>query len=118
MHGEDLLVDDRSNWQAVEAVSEGLPQLDVVSALALVVEPVNAVDGGTLVVAAEDEEVLWIFDLVCEEKADGLEGLLSSVDIVTQEEVVCFRWESAVLKESEEIVILAVDISANLYVFR
>ena len=44
MHREDLLIDDCSNGQAVEAVGKGLPQLDVVSALALVVETVYAVD--------------------------------------------------------------------------
>lgn len=31
---EDPLVNDRSYWEAVEAVSEGLPQLDVVTSLA------------------------------------------------------------------------------------
>ena len=44
MHGEDLLVNDGSNRQTVEAVSECLPQLDVVSPLALVVETVDTVD--------------------------------------------------------------------------
>lgn len=114
MHGENLLVNDSSNWQAVEAVGEGLPQLDVVTALALIVETVDTVDGGTLVVATEDEEVLWVLDLVGEEEADGLERLLSAVDVVTKEEVVGFWWESSVLEESEEIVVLSVDITANL----
>lgn len=114
MHGENLLVNDGSNWQAVEAVGEGLPQLDVVATLALIVETVDTVDGRTLVVTAEDEEVLWVLDLVGEEKADGLKRLLSSVDVVTEEEVVGFRWESSVLKESKEIVVLSVDITANL----
>lgn len=44
MHGEDLLVNDGSNGQAVEAVGESLPKLDVVSSLALVVETVDTVD--------------------------------------------------------------------------
>ena len=44
MHGEDLLVNDGGNGQAVEAVGEGLPQLDVVSSLALIVKAVDAVD--------------------------------------------------------------------------
>ena len=44
MHGEDLLVNDGGNGQAVEAVGEGLPQLDVVSSLALIVKTVDAVD--------------------------------------------------------------------------
>ena len=73
VHCEDLLIDDRSNWQAVEAVSECLPKLDVVPSLALVVEPVNTVDGGTLVVTSENEEVLGIFDLVGEKQANGFE---------------------------------------------
>lgn len=83
VHGEDLLVDDGGDGQAVEAVGERLPQLDVVSSFALVVESVDAVDGGALVVTAQDEEVLGVLDLVREEKAYGLERLLATVDIVT-----------------------------------
>lgn len=64
MHGEDLLVNDGRNGQAVEAVGESLPQLDVVSPLALVVEAIDTVDGGALVVAAQNEEVLRVLDLV------------------------------------------------------
>ena len=72
MHGEDLLVDDSSDGEAVEAVCESLPKLDVVSSLALVVEAIDTVDGGALVVAAQDEEVLGVFDLIGQEQADGL----------------------------------------------
>lgn len=114
MHCEDLLVNNGSNGQAVKAVSKGLPQLNVISSLALVVEAVDAVDRGAFVITAEDEEVLWVFDLVRKQEADRLQRLLSSVDVVTQEEVVGFRWESTVFEESQEIVILAVDIAANL----
>lgn len=64
VHGEDFLVNDGGNGQAVEAVGEGLPQLDVVAALALIVETVNTVDRGTLVVSTQNEEVLGVLDLV------------------------------------------------------
>lgn len=50
MHAEYLLVDDCSHREAVEAVRECLPELDVVSPLALVVEPVDPVDTGALMV--------------------------------------------------------------------
>lgn len=70
VHGEDLLVNDSSNGETVEAVGEGLPKLDVVSTLALVVETVDTVDGSTLVVAAQNEEVLGILDLVGQQQAD------------------------------------------------
>ena len=114
MHGEDLLVNDGGDGQAVEAVGEGLPQLDVVSSLALIVETVDAVDRGTLVVAAEDEEVLGVLDLVGEEQADGLERLLATVDVITKEEVVGLRRETTILEQTQEVVVLAVDITTDL----
>lgn len=114
MHGENLLVNNGSNGQAVEAVGKRLPELDVVATLALVVEAIDAVDGGALVVTAEDEEVLGILDLIGEEQADGLEGLLATVDVVTEEEVVGLGGEAAVLEETEKIIVLAVDITADL----
>ena len=64
MHREDLLVNDCGNGQAVEAIGEGFPELDVVSALALIIKSVDAVDRCTFVISSEDEEVLWVFDLV------------------------------------------------------
>ena len=82
MHGEDLLVNDGSNGQAVETIGKSLPQLDVVPSFAFVVEAVDSVDGGAFVVSSQDEEVLGILDLVCQQQADSLERLLASVDVV------------------------------------
>ena len=64
MHCENLLVNDRCYRQAVEAVRECLPQLNIVSSLTLVVESVYAIDRGAFVVATQDEEILRIFYLV------------------------------------------------------
>lgn len=114
VHSEDLLVDNSGDGKAVEAVGEGLPQLNVVSALALVVEAIDTVDGGTLVVATEDEEVLGILDLVGKQQADGLERLLASVHVVAKEQVVGLRRETAIFKETQQVVILSVDIAADL----
>ena len=58
MHAKDFLVDNGSDRQAIEAVCEGLPDLDIVPPLALVVDAVDAVDRGALVITAQDEEVL------------------------------------------------------------
>ena len=111
MHAEDLLIDDGRDWEAVEAVCEGLPELDVVAALALVVEAVDTVDGGALVVASEEEEVLGVLDLVGEEQTDSFKGLLATIDIVPEEEVVGIRREATVLKEPEQIVVLTMDVA-------
>lgn len=114
MHGEDLLVDDGSNGQAVEAVGEGLPKLDVISPFAFIVETVDSVNGGTLVVPTKDEEVLGVFDLVCEEKADGFQRLLATVDVVSEEKVVGLWREATVFEQTQKIVVLTVNITANL----
>ena len=114
VHADDLVVDDGAAREAVEGVAEGLPQLDGEAAAALVVEAVDAVDAGALVVAAKDEEVFGILDLVREEEADDLEGLLAAVDVVAEEEVVGLGGESAVLEQAEEVGVLAVDVAADL----
>lgn len=114
MHGEDLLVNDGRNGQAVEAVGECLPELDIVSSLALVIEAVDTVDGGTLMVAAQNEEVLGVLDLVGKKQADGLERLLATVDVITKEQIVGLRRESTVLEKTQEVVVLSVDITADL----
>lgn len=101
MHGEDLLVDDSGDRKAVETIGKSLPQLDVVATLALIVKAIDTVDRGALVVTSEDEEVFGVLDLVGKEQADGLKGLLASIDVVTEEEVVGLGREAAVLEESE-----------------
>lgn len=114
MHGKDLLINNGRNWQAVEAVGKCLPQFDVVASLAFVVEPIDAVDGGTFVVTAKDEEVLRVLDLVCEKQADGLERLLTPIYVVAEEEVVGLGWEASILEEAKEVVVLSVNVTADL----
>ena len=79
--------------------------------LTLIVEAVDSVDGGTLVVPPEQEEVLGVLDLVGQQQADGLQGLLPPVHIVTQEQVVALRGEAAILKEPQQVVVLAMDVT-------
>jgi hypothetical protein len=137
VHAEDLLVDDCGDREAVEAVGKCLPELDVVpslacagstlvedddnldlaNALTFVVKAVDAVDACAFVVAAEDEEVFRVFDLVCQQQADGFERLLPAVDIVAKKEVVCFRGETTILEQPEEIIVLPVDIAYHGQIF-
>lgn len=69
--------------------------------LTLIVEPIDAVDGSALMVAPEQEKVLWVFNLVGQEKTDGFQGLFPSVHIVTQEKVVCLWREATILKQPQ-----------------
>ena len=118
MHAENLVIDQGSDGHAVEHVLELLPDSDAVAALALIVESVNTVDLSALVVTSEQEEVLLEFDFVGQEQNDGLKGLLATVDVITQEEVVGIRRESAVLKQSQQISKLPVNITYDQYKIR
>ena len=114
MHAENLLIDESSDWKSVEDITENLPESDGVPPLALIVETVDTVDLGTLVVASEEEEVLWILDLVAQEKGNSLNGLLTPIDVVSKEQVVCLRWESSVFKNSKQVIVLAMHITTDL----
>jgi len=83
VHAQDFFVNESSNRETVEAVGEGFPQFDIVSSLAFVVETINTVDGGALVVSSQEEEVLRVLYLVSQEKANCLKTLLASVHVVT-----------------------------------
>lgn len=69
-------------------------------------------------VTTEDEEVFWVLDLVCEQQTDGLQRLLSSIYVVAKEEVVRLRRETTVFEEPEKIIVLTVNIAANLFATR
>lgn len=62
-------------------------------------------------VAPQEEEVLRVLDLVCKQETDGLQGLLASVHIVAQEQIVGLGWEAAILKQTEQVSVLSVDVS-------
>ena len=65
-------------------------------------------------ISAEDEEVLGVFDFVGEQETDGLEGLLATVYIVAQEEVVGFWWKAAILEQPKQVVVLSMNIATDL----
>lgn len=64
-------------------------------------------------IATQQEKVLWIFDLVGEKQADGLQRLLPSIHVVTQEQVVTLWGEASIFKEPEQIIVLAMDIACG-----
>lgn len=81
--------------------------------LTLIIEAVDAVDAGTLVVPTEQEEVLWVLDLIGQQQADGLQRLLAPVHVVPQEQVVTLWREATVLEQPQKIIVLAVNVTCD-----
>lgn len=101
MGTKDLLIDNSGDREAVEDIAKGFPELDIVPTTTLIVKAVDAVDACALMVSAEDEEVFRIADLESEQKANGLDTLTSTIDIIAQKEVVGVRGEAAILEETK-----------------
>jgi len=94
VHRKDPVPDNGGDGHAVEAVRESPPEPDVVTAPAFIIEAIDAVDTGALVIATEQKEVLGELDLVCEQETNRLERLPAAVDVVAQKEVILVRWEA------------------------
>jgi hypothetical protein len=114
VHAKDLFIDNSSTREAVEAVGKSLPELDTKASFALVIKAVDPIDGGTLVVSTQDEEIFGVLDLVRQQQTDRLETLLATVHVITQKDVIGLGREAAVFKETQQIIILSVHVTADL----
>ena len=83
------------------------------TSLTFIVETVDAVYTGALVIAAQHEEVLGVFDLITQQQTYRLERLFASVDVVPEEQVVRLGREAAVLEQTQQVRVLAVDVACN-----
>lgn len=78
----------------------------------LFVEAVDASDGGRLVVAPQNGELVGVLYFEGKEEADGLDALPAPINIVPQEQVVGLGREAPVLEEPQHVVVLPVHIPA------
>jgi len=88
MHTDNLIVNHSCAGETVEDTTERLPDFNTVTATAFVIKSVDAVDTRCFMVTSKNEEIFWVLDFICKEKANNLNGLLSSINIVSKEEVV------------------------------
>ena len=65
-------------------------------------------------VASEKEKVLWMLNFICKEKTNTLDRLFSSVNIVSQEEIVSVTGKSSILEEFDEVRELTMNVSTYL----
>ena len=99
MHADDLVVDDSAARQAIEGVTELLPHLNREATATFVVEAVNSVNAGALVISPQQEEVFGVLDFVREQQAYNFQRLLAAVNVISQEQVVSLRTRTKVMKK-------------------
>ena len=87
---------------------------------ALLSESESIVDPLVLVVSSQQMDLVWELDLQGHQQADGLQRVSTSVNIVTQEQVVitldisAVIWDSPQVEEPHQILVLSMDVSEHL----
>ena len=85
----DLVLDESGEGEVVEQIGEVSPYVGVsVLPQTFVVETVNLSDLTRFVVSSEDGDTVAVPQLHRDEESDGLDGIVSSVYVISHEEVV------------------------------
>ena len=118
MHANDSVLDDCRQRKPVEKVVQALPCANAVSlshALdALEPEPEQRVDISRLVISTYQMYMGRMLDLQGEQQANGLEGVRTAVNVVSQEQIVDVcdiprrRWRAVFVEQPHKITKLAV----------
>ena len=84
-----LVLDEGCEGEIIEEIGKVPPDVCVpVFSQTLVIETVNLSDLARFVVASEDGDAIAIPQLHRDEESDGFDGIVSSVYVITHEEVV------------------------------
>ena len=83
VEAEDLVIDEGSKGKVVEKVCEELPDVGItIFAQALIIEAVHLCDLSRFMVAAQDRDSGRISNFEGDEKGDGFDRVVASIDVV------------------------------------
>lgn len=84
MKTEDLIINQSSQREVIEEVGEVFPDIGVsIFAKAFVVETIDLSDLSGLMVTSEDGNTVRVSDLESDEKGNGFNRVITSVNVVT-----------------------------------
>ena len=100
MNTEYFIIDQSSNWETVEALNKFLPQFKTIPSFALIIKSINSINTAAFMISSQQEKVFRVFNFISEHQTNDLKILLASVNIVSEEEIIAFWWESSNFKYS------------------
>lgn len=111
---EDLVVNEGGQGKVVEEVGEELPDIGIaVFPQALIVEAVDLGNLARLVVASQNGDPLWVSNLEGHQQRHCLDRVVTTVNVITHEEVVGVGVRSTNLEQLHQVVELTVNITAH-----
>ena len=109
-----LLLNQRGQGKEIEKIREVLPDVGVaVFTKTLIVETVNLCNLSRLVVTTSNSHAIRITNLESEEQGHGLNRVVTTIDVITHEKIVCLRGLATNSEELNKIVELTVNITAD-----
>lgn len=92
MEAKDVVLDDGTKGEVVKETGEVLPDVGItILSQAFVVESINLGDLFGLVVATKDRDTVGVTDLHANEEGDGLNRVVTAIDVVAHEQIVIVR---------------------------
>jgi len=87
MHAHDFFIDECNKWHIVKAVVKRLPHGNFIASLNFIKKSINSCNGLRFMVSTQNYDLQWISYFKCKQEADNFTALLSSIDVVSHEEV-------------------------------
>ena len=119
MHTEQLTIHQRTQGKTVEHLHTRFPhRRSAILLHTLVIETIYLRDLTAFVVATEKRDAIGIANLQGQQQKERFHAEMTSVDIITQKQVVCIRTVTSNREQFQHIIELAVNVSANLQLTR
>ena len=114
MDAEHLALDNGSNPEIIEDFGAVFPRVGIaILSDGLIVEAVDSGDLPSLVVASEEGDMSWVLHLEAEEQLESFDGIETSIDKITHEDVSGVWNFTAFVEQFQQIVELAMDITTD-----
>jgi len=111
---EDLSFNDGTDTEEVEHFGAVFPRVGVsVLSDRLVVETIDGSDLAGLVVSAQQRDAAWVLQLQAEEQLESLDGVVTTIDEVTHEDITCVGDFASLFEKFEQVVELAMDVTTD-----
>ena len=114
MTAKNLFVYNCCYRETIKTISENFPQFNGIFFFTLIIKTINSIDSRTFVVTPQQKKVFWVSDFISQKKSNCFNALSASIDIISKKKIIRVWWISAILEQSQQIVVLSMDISAYL----